>query len=114
MFAHQHTGLGKNMFGDLCPGARKYLEVKYECVKSTQQPKYFACNNKDLKLDCGPGKYMDIESANYGRKVQLFNCIVLHCVVCFSVVLQLHIQCVRQPLKMQFSYLHFKHPNILP
>ncbi len=57
-------------FGDNCPRAYKYLEVKWECVESKRQPDYFACMNEYLTMTCNGDTYMDIDYADFGRKVR--------------------------------------------
>ena len=57
-------------FSDQCLGARKYLEADWNCTTTEDAPEQFACEDEWLEIKCPAGKYIDIISANYGRKVK--------------------------------------------
>lgn len=52
-----------NMFGDPCPGIRKYLTVTYSCQRQS-----VTCEHGTARLTCDLGKVLTIVSATYGRQ----------------------------------------------
>ncbi len=54
-----------------CSNVYRYLEVKWECIESAQQPEHFACDGEKLKLSCPAGQIIEITGANYGRRVRI-------------------------------------------
>ncbi|MEQ2298904.1 hypothetical protein AMECASPLE_010011 [Ameca splendens] len=62
-----------SVFGDLCVGTYKYLEVDYTCKlpeKSSQNGPTVACEGSVAQLQCDKGKVIFVTRAIYGRSDQ--------------------------------------------
>lgn len=54
--------VSNSLFGDPCPGTRKFLEVKYRCLK-----RVVACEGERAHLKCPSKSRIEFFHANFGR-----------------------------------------------